>query len=144
MFAAYIALTMAALFSGAAFYVTFAEQPARLQLDNASLLTEWKLSYRRGFAMQASLAMAGFVSGMAAWWLTRKFGFLLGAVLLFANWPWTFFGMLPINQALEATEVHGANSQTRTLLMKWNRLHIVRIGLGFLAIFAFLFSLSAH
>jgi len=62
----HLSLVVAALFTGAAFYINFAEQPARLQLRDAPLLAEWKLAYQRGFVMQATLAVVGAVLGCAS------------------------------------------------------------------------------
>ena len=144
MLAGHLALVTAALFTGAAFYVSFAEQPARLGLDDRALLAEWKPAYKRGFAMQAPLAIVGFVLGIAAWRLTGRPAFLIGAILLIANWPWTMFGIMPTNKALMATELEDAGPQSRVLIVKWNRLHSVRTALGCLAVLAFLFALLSN
>ena len=142
MIAACIALLVAGIFTGAAFYINFAEQPARLALDDRALLAEWKLAYRRGIAMQATLALLGFLLGTWAWHITGKAAFLAGGLLLFANWPWTLFGMLSINKRLLATRVEDAGPVTRSMLQKWNYLHSVRTLLGFLSGLAFLFGMA--
>jgi Domain of unknown function (DUF1772) len=61
--------------------------PARLGLDDRALLTLWKEAYKRGTAMQAPLAIIGFLLGLAAWWQTGHWAWLLGAAILIANWP---------------------------------------------------------
>ena len=135
-----LALTVAAIFTGAAFYVNVAEQPARLSLDDPALLTEWKPSYKRGAAMQAPLALVGFLLGLTAWWQTSHPGFLLGGIAMVAPWPWTLIGIKPVNDALLATRADQAGPATRALILKWGVLHSVRTGLGALATVAFLWA----
>lgn len=139
-----LALTAAAIFTGAALYVLIAEQPARLQLDDRALLTEWKPSYKRGAAMQASIALVGTLLGAIAWWQTSRTGFLIGAVAMIAPWPWTLVVIKPTNDALLATEPASAGPQTRALILKWGTLHGMRAALGVLATAAFLWAGVPH
>ena len=137
----YLALISASAFAGAALYINVAEQPARLVLDDRALISEWKRSYKRGFAMQAPLAVVGCIFGLIAWWQARELGFLVGAVLLIANWPWTLLGIMPTNNALMATDPADTTPQTRALIVKWGTLQAVRSALGSLATTAFLLGL---
>ena len=139
-----LALTIAALFTGAAFFINVAEQPARLALDDRALLAEWKPSYKRGLAMQAPLAIIGFPLGVAAWMLDGRVAFLIGGALMLGNWPWTVLGIMPTNRLLMATNLENAGPRTRALIVKWNILHSVRTALGFLAVLSFLFALAAR
>jgi hypothetical protein len=136
----HLALISAAIFTGAALYINVAEQPARLRLDDRALLSEWKPSYKRGFAMQAPLAVIGCIFGLIAWWHIRELGFLVGAVLMIANLPWTLLAILPTNKALMAIDPTEPTPQTRALIVKWGTLHAVRSVLGSLATIAFLWA----
>src|SRR5215467_8352760 len=96
MLAGQLALMTAAAFAGAAIYVSVVEQPARLQLDDRALLREWKPAYKRGTAMQAPLAILGFLLGTLATWQTGNWLWLIGAIVMVLNWPWTLLVIMPI------------------------------------------------
>jgi len=140
MIAGQLALIIAAVFAGAAVYVNIAEQPARLYLDDRSLLMEWKPAYKRGFAMQAPLAIAGFLLGVLAWWQTGVWLWLLGALVLIANWPYTLIGVMPTNNQLMALDPASAGPDSRKLITRWATLHAVRTVLGFAATLIFLWA----
>jgi hypothetical protein len=135
-----LALIVAALFAGAAVYVSVAEQPARLSLDDRALLTQWKPAYKRGTATQAPLAIVGFLLGLAAWWQTGHWTWLLGAAILIANWPYTLLGIMPMNKTLMATEPASAGPGSRALIEKWAALHAGRTALGVAATLIFLWA----
>jgi len=136
----HLALTAAALFAGAALYINLVEQPARLQLDDRALLAEWKPAYKLGFAMQASLAVVSGLLGFLAWWQTARIPFLIGALVMLANWPYTLVAIMPTNKVLMATASAEADGNSRALIVKWGALHAVRTALGFAGLLLFLWA----
>jgi len=142
MLIGHVALALAAAFAGAAFYLNVAEQPARLGLDDKSLLKEWKPSYAAGFVMQASLAVVSGLLGLTEAWLTKDWRWVVGAVLILTNWPYTFIGMMPTNNRLKGIPESDAGPTSRGMIESWGRLHAVRTSLGIAATLAYLWALS--
>src|SRR5262249_44657664 len=119
-----LALASAAAFTGAAAYVNWSEQPARLTLDDAPLLKEWKFSYAKGTEMQATLALVSGLLGLAAFYIEHRSMAAIGGMLMLANWPYTFLAINPTNRRLGAMADAGAGP--RPLIQKWGRLHAGR------------------
>ena len=137
-----LALILAAIFVGGALYVSAVEQPARLALDDAGALAQWKPSYVRGYAMQATLAAASGLLGLAAAWFERDGRWFLGALLILANWPFTLLVMMPTNNRLKAIEPASIDPSTRSTLESWGRLHAVRTALGIAAALAYWWAMN--
>jgi hypothetical protein len=133
MLAGQLALIAAALFTGAALYVSACEQPARLHLDDNALLTQWKPAYKRGTAMQAPLAIVGALLGVIAWWQTGDWRWPFGGAIILLNWPYTFLVIMPVNNALLALDETGNDPRCRASIEQWGRLHAGRTALGILA-----------
>ena len=141
MLAGQLALVAAALFAGAAIYVNVAEQPARLDLGDKALFTEWRSAYKRGFAMQAPLALVGSVLGLLARRQTDDRRWLLGAVV-----PCSLTGPTHSSPSCRSTTNSRPSilmvrwSTSRMLIEQWGRLHTVRSVLGLAATLVFLWA----
>jgi hypothetical protein len=137
-----LALVLAAAFAGAALYINVAEHPARLGLDDKNLLAQWKPSYDAGYMMQASLVATSGILGLIAAWTTQEWHWIIGAVLILANVPYTLIGIMPTNHKLKAIPTSDAGPKSRALLMLWGKLHAIRTLLGVAATMAYLWALQ--
>ena len=143
MIAGLCALALAAAFAGAAIFVNVAEQPARLALDDKAALIEWQRSYNRAAPMQAGLALIAALLGFWVAWQTRDWRWLLGALLILANWPYTLLVIKPTNDSLHALQPVQADADARRMIVSWGHLHGGRSALGVAATLMFLWALAA-
>jgi hypothetical protein len=134
----HLAIIVAALFAGAAMYINVAEQPARLALPDAAMLTQWQKSYANAAKMQAGLALLGSILGLAAFWLSEAWLWVLGALVLLSAWPFTLIVIKPTNDTLNATDTAAASTETRHLVERWGRLHAARSAIGLAATLVYL------
>ncbi len=140
MFAGLIALTFAAAFSGAAIYVNWVEQPARLALDEEALLSEWGPSDSRAVALLLAFALAAAVTGFIAYFEMQDVRYVFGALIAISSWPYAFFVMAPLNNQILA--LHGADvGAARALVRQWGYVEAGFAAIGVSAVAMFLWIL---
>jgi hypothetical protein len=140
-----VATLATGIFAGAAVYVSFVEQPARLSCGVELAVTEWRPSYKRGTVMQAPLAVIGSLAALLSWWLDRDLGWLLGGLLFLLIIPFTLVVIMPTNKRLESLELDLRSEEAGSLLRRWGRLHAVRSILSGVVFLIFLLRLmGAH
>ncbi len=138
-----IAVLCTGLFTGAAIYVNLVEHPARVQVGTAAAVNEWRSSYPRGTVMQASLAVAGFLSSLGAWLQGRGTPVLIAGLLIGLVVPFTLTVIFPTNKQLADPGLDVSSPTAAVLLAKWNRLHAVRSTAAFVAFMVLLLHLGA-
>ena len=129
-----LAALCAALFAGAALYIALVEQPARLLASMDVALGEFRPGFPRARAMQASLAIAGTVCALLAWWRGAGRAWLLVAALLASIVAFTIVVVGPVYEALLDPALAPSAPAARALLEHWGRLHLVRVALSLAAL----------
>ena len=139
------AFAAAAAFLGAALYINFVEQPARLRLGAGSMVREWASSNRRGFVMLSSLAVVSAIAAYVDFARTGDERWIIGGTVILASWPYVYFVVVPVNIWLCAIPAAAARSATRELMRDWGLLEWgqTAIGLGACCVFAWALALPA-
>ena len=124
-----IAVISSALFAGAAFYVSAVEHPARVRMETAAAISQFKLSYQRAAPIQVVFSAGCFLACFALWLRTHIGEWLGAGSVVFIVIPYTLAFMLPVNRVLLAAGFT-SDAAAKQLLNKWGRLHGVRTILG--------------
>src|SRR5437868_13924446 len=72
--AKFLGILCAAVFAGAAIYVSLVEHPVRMSLDTRAAAEQWAPSYQRATLMQAPLAILSFLAGCCGLGPGRRHG----------------------------------------------------------------------
>ena len=142
-FAQFLSTAATALFAGAAIYINLVEHPARMGCATDIAHTVWAPSYKRAVPVMASLALVGSFSGFAAWMLGAGFIWLFASLLIFSVVPVTLLVIFPTNKLLLAPGRDLSSPETRSLLVRWGKLHAIRSALGLVATCLYLWQLIA-
>ena len=122
-------------------YINLVEHPARMGCSTEIAAVVWAPSYKRGTVVQASLAIVGFVSGVASWLLGAGSMWLVASVVILAVVPVTLLVIFPTNNKLLAPGRDLSSPETRALLVKWGQLHAIRSALSLFAAVMFVWLL---
>ena len=122
--------TCAAAFAAIAIYISIVEQPSRLLLDDRAQLLQWAASYPPAMKIQSALAVLAGLSAIWIWFRSRTLLWLIGAVLMLANWPYTLLVLNPVNHALMTMASSTTGETSRALVEQWGWLHAIRSLLG--------------
>src|SRR5271165_814235 len=134
-----IALVFAAAFAGAAVYVNWVEQPARLALDEEALLSEWGPSDRRAVALLLAFALAAAAAGFSAYFESQDVRYVFGALIVISSWPYAFFVMAPLNNQILSLRGRDV-SAARALVRQWGLVESGFAAIGVLAVAMFLWA----
>lgn len=133
-----LARACAAVFTGAAIYISVVQHPAALESGTEVASAFFPPMYRRAAPMQASLAVIGSLSGLVAWLQGSGICWLIGAVLLGSVVPLTLLRIKPVNDQLLAPGRGPQDPATAELLRRWGRLHWLRSGSSAAALLLYL------
>jgi Domain of unknown function (DUF1772) len=129
-----VALLFTTMFAGICVYVAVVEHPARLATDTATALAQWRPSYRRAAALQIVLATGGVLSAIGAFAAGQGYPVLIAGLVLLLVTPFTLIVIMPTNKQLLDPRRQGSTPGTQGLLDTWGSLHLVRTGIGLIAL----------
>ena len=95
-----IAFLFCSIFFGDCFYISIVEHPARMVCPIPYALKQWRNSYPRAAKIQVFLSLVGSILATISYFSTGQSMWLMAALFLFVNFPYTIIFLLPTNGML--------------------------------------------
>jgi len=128
-----IATLCSGIFFGAALYISLVQHPAVLSTGTEFAARYFPEMYSRAALLQASSALLGALSALAAWFYGAR-PIVLVAVLLQASIVlFTIVVVAPVNRELVGGSIDPTSQRAAELLIHWGWLHWARTIAGGLA-----------
>ena len=125
-----IAFLFTSIFFGDCFYISIVEHPARMVCQIPAALKQWRNSYPKAAKLQVFLALAGSLLATITYFSNGQTMWLMAALFLFINFPYTVIFLLPTNEMLYKTD---EEKTVKQLLERWGQRHFLRTCLSFVS-----------
>lgn len=91
------AFAAAAAFLGAAIYVGFVEQPARLKLGARAMVREWAVSNHRGTILLTALSLVSAAIAFVQYRSSGDVRWIIGGLVILTSWLYDYFVLVPVS-----------------------------------------------
>ena len=136
------AFAVAAAFLGAAIYIGFVEQPARLELSVRAMVREWAVSDHRGTILLTTLSLVSAVFAFVQYRISGDVRWIIGGLAILASWPYEYYVLVPVSIWLRAIPPEKGSAPARKLMRDWGLLEWGYALIGLVACGAFAWALE--
>ena len=136
------AFAVAAAFLGAAIYIGFVEQPARLELSVRAMVREWAVSDHRGTILLTTLSLISAAFAFVQYRISGDVRWIIGGLAILASWPYEYYVLVPVSIWLRALPPEKGSAPARKLMRDWGLLEWGYALIGLVACGAFAWALA--
>jgi hypothetical protein len=116
------AFAVAAAFLGAAIYIGFVEQPARLKLGVRAMVHEWAESDHRGTILLTTLSVVSASLAFVQYRISGDVRWIIGGLAIMTSWPYEYYVLVPVSIWLYAVPPEKESAPARKLMRDWGLL----------------------
>jgi uncharacterized membrane protein len=130
----FIAKISTSILAGNAIRCSLIDHPARLECDTNAAIAHWRRMFKIALPTEGGLAVLSFSSILYAYYLEKNNFWLKAGLIVMSILPFSYFAIMPTNNALLDLSKSMEMIRTRKLLVKWGEINTIRSLMAFLAL----------